>query len=55
MFEHNPFGGFMKTTKVESKAIPTNKIQRVSDEEKKMRGAEEPQYDYMKQGGNSNF
>ena len=58
LFDHNPFGGFKfmkEKSKVESKGIATNKIQRVSQEEKDMRGVEPPVYDYMKQGGNQNF
>lgn len=41
--------------KTEQKTIPTNKIQRVSEEEKVMRGIEPPVFDVMKQGGNPNF
>lgn len=56
MFDKNPFGGFMNMKeKSEQKSIPTNKIQRVSQEEQKMRNIEPPVFDVMKQGGNPNF
>ena len=37
------------------KKVATNKIPRVSEDDKAMRGIEPPVYDIMKQGGNPNF